>query len=142
MNKVKPPGGYPRTTGKKWCRVCDKKKEAEEFNSDRNSWDGLQPKCKTCSSKLNKSAYQEKAEVLKARRRERYRLQKEAKLRSTNPHKAGDKSKAVHAGHLDVHKEECVASASRHLQPFFRRACQVHLVSRSFKNALFEHSGG
>lgn len=95
MNKVKPPGGYPRTTGKKWCRVCDKKKEAEEFNSDRNSWDGLQPKCKTCSSKLNKSAYQEKAEVLKARRRERYRLQKEAKLRSTNPHKAGDKSKAI-----------------------------------------------
>lgn len=36
----------------KRCRVCRHYKPRHEFNKDKNSWDGLQPKCKTCNRKL------------------------------------------------------------------------------------------
>ena len=95
---VKPDGGYPRTTGKKWCRICRRKKEADAFHSDGNSWDGLQPKCKPCNNKLARKDYAARADEIKARRRERYRLQQEAKgkkVQSSLLYKVGDQSRAV-----------------------------------------------
>lgn len=68
-------GFGPKPTHK-WCSICCRRKPAAEYNEDASSWNQLQPKCRRCTKRLNDNYYLANAEKIRARRKERYQLQK------------------------------------------------------------------
>jgi hypothetical protein len=51
----------------KKCNKCNLDKESHEFNKLKSSKDGLQSKCKTCTSEYNKNRYLENSKIFKER---------------------------------------------------------------------------
>lgn len=57
----------------KKCNRCDLKKELSEFNKRSRSKDGLDNKCKKCTSKINKERYIKNREILLSKSKKRKR---------------------------------------------------------------------
>lgn len=54
------------------CRVCRNYKDPIDFYPDNTSRDGLQPKCMTCSSRMNRLDYSKNQEKYQARGKVNY----------------------------------------------------------------------
>jgi len=53
----------------KKCSVCQIEKPAEDFNKDAKRRDGLQTKCRVCSSKLSRDNYLKNCQDIRQRNR-------------------------------------------------------------------------
>lgn len=71
----------------KFCPRCQEVKPAEEFNRSSSKPDGLQSRCRVCSSEANKESYAQHSERVKARVAVRNALVRRANARRLRQYK-------------------------------------------------------